>query len=122
MGGCRSCLRVSASIPRLTQTFLFEEIFLDFEQFSILFLLKIRTPQLFTMHFCLNLNVILLLMDVSKIADRVANSADPDQTPRSAASDLGLHCLPRTIGPNTFGKYGCFYKIEHYSSFEPPIK
>ena len=25
-----------------------------------------------------------------------ANSADPDQTPRSAASDLGLHCLPVT--------------------------
>ena len=23
-----------------------------------------------------------------------ANSVDPDQTPRSAASDLGLHCLP----------------------------
>ena len=23
-----------------------------------------------------------------------ANSADPDQTPRSVASDLGLHCLP----------------------------
>ena len=22
------------------------------------------------------------------------NSADPDQTPRSAASDLGLHCFP----------------------------
>ena len=22
-----------------------------------------------------------------------ANSADPDQTPRSVASDLGLHCL-----------------------------
>ena len=22
-----------------------------------------------------------------------ANSGDPDQTPRSAASDLGLHCL-----------------------------
>ena len=22
------------------------------------------------------------------------NSEDPDQTPRSAASDLGLHCLP----------------------------
>ena len=22
------------------------------------------------------------------------NSVDPDQTPRSAASDLGLHCLP----------------------------
>ena len=23
-----------------------------------------------------------------------ANSGDPDQTPRFAASDLGLHCLP----------------------------
>ena len=23
-----------------------------------------------------------------------ANSVDPDQTPRVAASDLGLHCLP----------------------------
>ena len=23
-----------------------------------------------------------------------ANNRDPDQTPRSAASDLGLHCLP----------------------------
>ena len=25
-----------------------------------------------------------------------ANSGDPDQTPRSAASDLDLHCLPVT--------------------------
>ena len=25
-----------------------------------------------------------------------ANSGDPDQTPRSSASDLGLHCLPVT--------------------------
>ena len=24
----------------------------------------------------------------------LANSEDPDQTPRSAASDLRLHCLP----------------------------
>ena len=24
----------------------------------------------------------------------LANSVDPDQTPRSAASGLGLHCLP----------------------------
>ena len=29
---------------------------------------------------------------VSKIVESVATSADPDQTPRSAASDLGLHC------------------------------
>ena len=26
-----------------------------------------------------------------------ANSDDPDQTPRSAASDQGLHCLPITF-------------------------
>ena len=26
-----------------------------------------------------------------------ANSGDPDQTPRSGASDLGLHCLPITL-------------------------
>ena len=26
-----------------------------------------------------------------------ANSGDPDQTPRSAASDLGLHCLQITL-------------------------
>ena len=29
-----------------------------------------------------------------KTAELFANSGDPDQTPRSAASDLGLHCLP----------------------------
>ena len=27
----------------------------------------------------------------------LANSTDPDQMPHSAASDLGLHCLPITI-------------------------
>ena len=26
-----------------------------------------------------------------------ANSGDPDQTPHSAVSDLGLHCLPITL-------------------------
>ena len=29
-----------------------------------------------------------------KVSELNANSVDPDQTPRSAASDLGLHCLP----------------------------
>ena len=29
------------------------------------------------------------------------NSVDPDQMPHSEASDLGLHCLQRTICPNT---------------------
>ena len=35
-----------------------------------------------------------------------ANSGDPDQMLRSAASDLGLHCLPDTllrVSPTTMG-------------------
>ena len=28
------------------------------------------------------------------MAKLFVNSGDPDQTPRSEASDLGLHCLP----------------------------
>ena len=31
------------------------------------------------------------------MAKPFANSEDPDQTPRSAASDLGLHYLPITL-------------------------
>ena len=31
------------------------------------------------------------------MAKLFANSEDPDQTPHSAASDLGLHCLPITL-------------------------
>ena len=36
----------------------------------------------------------------------MANSVDPDETPRSAASHLGLHCLLRPVYPNTYGKSG----------------
>ena len=32
-----------------------------------------------------------------KMAKLFANSEDPDQTPHSVASDLGLHCLPITL-------------------------
>ena len=45
-----------------------------------------------------------------KIAGCVANSVDPDETPRSAASHLDLHCLLRSVCPNTNGKYGMFGK------------
>ena len=31
------------------------------------------------------------------MAEVFANSEDPDQTPHSAASDLGLHCLPISL-------------------------
>ena len=41
-----------------------------------------------------------------KIAGWVANSVDPDETPRSAASHLGLHCLLRPVFLNTYIKYG----------------
>ena len=34
------------------------------------------------------------------------NSVAPDQTPRSAASDLGLHSLFRPVCSNTLDKYG----------------
>ena len=38
-----------------------------------------------------------------KISGWVANSVDPDETPRSVASHLGLHCLLRHVCPKTNG-------------------
>ena len=40
-----------------------------------------------------------------KIAGRVANSVDPDQTPQHAAFDQSLHCLFRSICPNNQDKH-----------------
>ena len=34
----------------------------------------------------------------------MAYRVDPDETPRSAASHLGLHCLLRPVCPNTYSK------------------
>ena len=36
----------------------------------------------------------------------MTSSVDPDQTPQSAASDQGLHCLLRLMLSNTHSKYG----------------
>ena len=36
----------------------------------------------------------------------MANSVDPDETPHSVASHLGLYCLLRPVCPKTYGKYG----------------
>ena len=36
-------------------------------------------------------------MFFEEIPELNANSVDPDQTPHSAASDLGLHCLPMSL-------------------------
>ena len=41
---------------------------------------------------------------MSKIAGGGANSVDPDETPHSAVSHLGLYCLLRPVCPNTYGK------------------
>ena len=46
-----------------------------------------------------------------------ANSGDFDQTPRSAASDLGLHCLPVTllrVSRLQWVKIGDFFLVEKY--------
>ena len=53
---------------------------------------------------------ILLPTNLCKIAGWVANSVDPDQTPRSAASDLGLHCLLRPACPKMLRKYDTLIK------------
>ena len=39
----------------------------------------------------------MMYIFLQKKAKLFANGADPDQTPRSAASDLGLHWLPITF-------------------------
>ena len=47
-----------------------------------------------------------------KEADVMANSVDPDQTAQEQ-SDLGLHCLPRPVCPETKDHYGTWllYRI-----------
>ena len=47
-----------------------------------------------------------------KLAEWVANSVDPDETPYSAASNLGLHYLLRPVCPITHGKYGSLLPLE----------
>ena len=36
-------------------------------------------------------------MNTEKMVELFADSGEPDQTPRSAASDLGMHCLQITL-------------------------
>ena len=35
---------------------------------------------------------------------------DPDETPHSAASHLGLHCLLGPVCPDTYGKYVTWFE------------
>ena len=41
--------------------------------------------------------LVLLLSCYVEVSELNANSIDPDQRPRSVASDLGLHCLPMSL-------------------------
>ena len=43
------------------------------------------------------LHVVLSLSFFEEISEFNAHSVDPDQMPRSAAFDLGLHCLPMSF-------------------------
>ena len=47
----------------------------------------------------------LLLPCFTEIREFNANSIDPGQTPRSAASDLGLHCLPMFLSRDVRHKW-----------------
>ena len=49
------------------------------------------------------------------------NNVDPVQTPRSAASDLGLHCLLRPFFRNTLGKYSNLIKSITPSEILNPV-
>ena len=53
-----------------------------------------------TLHHMSSNTFLCLLLEFAKIAEWVANIVYPDQTPLSAASDLGLHCLLRSVCPN----------------------
>ena len=44
-----------------------------------------------------------------EISEHKANSVDPDQMPPSAASDLGLHCLPMFLLWDARLKWGVYY-------------
>ena len=66
----------------------------------ICFLNKIFLNQLFgPFHFPIEVvsGYFLLLQYYIEIPVLNANSVDPDQTPHSATSDLGLHCLPMSL-------------------------
>ena len=59
---------------------------------------SIYLPKTLTLQLSLNLKKLVVLpVDVFKTARRVANSVYPGQTPPSAASDQGLHCLLMSV-------------------------
>ena len=60
-------------------------------------------------------------MNVYKIAGWVANSVVPDQTTRSAASDLRLRSLLRSLFPNMKRKFGTFRNTLRKNAGSAPV-
>ena len=59
-------------------------------------------------------SLLYYLSECLKTGGRMANSVDPYQTPRSAASDLGLQCLLGHVYVHISSKYGAsVIRIEH---------
>ena len=61
----------------------------------LVLLAKLNSDELRCPATALNKGVWCTLIHFYSIFDR--NSVDPDQTPHSAAADLGLHCLPMSL-------------------------
>ena len=62
-----------------------------------IYILSIRAPQLLNT-FVLNFEQVQVITRYCvKIVGWVANNVDLDETPRFAASHLGLHCLLRSV-------------------------
>ena len=74
---------------------------LNIRTYSLLNILKISSGHSYYLSMCLNIAVCM------------ANLVDTDQAPRLAASDLGQHCLLRTVRPKNSDKYGSNSHITH---------
>ena len=95
------------SNPSLTHNFIFMG---HFDKFGTLYLVLLFNKS------------ILLPVNVCEIAGWVENSVDPDQTPRSAASGLGLLFLLMPVCPNTRGKCGSMIKSNPSVLLDTPLK
>ena len=56
------------------------------------------------------------------MAEVFANSEDPDQMPCSAASDLGLHCLPITLNGVSRLQWLKCYSVDFFLSLIIKLK
>ena len=97
------------SNPHLIQNFIFMENFgYGWQIWDTIFTLNIHN--LYSLPYTFLQKVNFTAYECIEIAGWVTNKVHPDQTPRSAASDMGLHCLLRPVCPITYSKYGNLIK------------